>query len=98
MFNREWFFHSEPLSGRRKTRPGIEIAIENEKFKPRMKCSSENDSFVGGRMFFVRSSENDFCLISGPSRRGLEMVGEVSFFFRNITYDFADLSVIQTHI
>ena len=34
-------FQLEPLSGHRKTRPGIEFAIDNENFKPRMKISSE---------------------------------------------------------
>ena len=68
-FNRDWFFHSEPLSGRRKKQdPGLEFSSENENFKPRMDTSRENGSFVCGGMFFwfMRSSENDFFRSLGP--------------------------------
>ena len=42
------FFHSGPLSSRRKTGLGIEI------FKPRMKFSIENENFVRGNgVFFL---------------------------------------------
>ena len=67
IFNREWIFHSEPLSGRRKTRPGLKFSSENENFKPRMKISSANGSFVrGGMVFFMRSSENELFRSPGP--------------------------------
>ena len=34
--------------------PGLKFSIENENFKPRMKLSSDNGSFVRGGMFFER--------------------------------------------
>ena len=67
IFNREWFFHSGPLSGRRKTGPGIEIfnrewnfQTENEDFKREWKFRA------WGNGFFMRSSENDFFRSPGP--------------------------------
>ena len=70
IFNREWFFHSGPLSGRRKTRPEIEIfnrewnfQTENEKFKREWKFRA------WGNGFFMRSSENEFFRSPGPLGR-----------------------------
>ena len=53
MFNREWFSHSGSLSGRRKTRSGLNFSSENDNFKPRMQISSESGSFARGGMFFL---------------------------------------------
>ena len=64
MFNREWFSHSEPLSGRRKTGPGIEI------FKREWRFQTENENIVrGGMVFHVFERELTFS-ISGPSGCG----------------------------
>ena len=47
---------------------GLKYSIENEIFKPRMKTPSENENLVrGGMVFFMRSSENEFFSIPGPS-------------------------------
>ena len=71
------FFHYKPLSGLRKTGPGI------ENFKPRLKISSENENFVRGGIrvcvcvcvcvfvclfvfLITHSSENDFSRCQGP--------------------------------
>ena len=48
IFNREWFFHSEPLSGRRKTRPGIEFCKRECTCQTENEYSSENGSFMLG--------------------------------------------------
>ena len=60
-------FHSGPLSGRRKTGPGIEIfnrewmfQTENENFK------REWNFRAWGNGFFMRSSENEFFRSLGP--------------------------------
>ena len=58
------------LAAKKKQGLGLKLSIENEIFKPRMKISSENENFVrGGMVFFLfmRSSENDFFSIPGPS-------------------------------
>ena len=44
IFNRQWFSHSGPLSGRRKTGPGIGI------FNREWKFQTENENFVRGGM------------------------------------------------
>ena len=79
IFNREWNFHSRPLSGRRKTGPGIEIfnrewnfQTENEHFKREWKFRAR------GSGFFMRSSENEFFRYPGPldlSRKKWETPG-----------------------
>ena len=53
------FFHSEPLSGRRKPGPGLTFSSENENFRPRMKISSENENFKpwGNDFFHVFERE-----------------------------------------
>ena len=52
IFDREWFFQSDPSLAAEKQGLGLKFSIENEIFKPRMKISSENDFFVRGGMVF----------------------------------------------
>ena len=53
IFNRECFGNFSPSLAAEKEGPGLKFASENEYFKPRMKISSENGSFVrGGTVFF----------------------------------------------
>ena len=67
---REWFFHSEPLSGRRKTRPGIEI------FNREWKSQTENENFKREWLFHAwgnvfSSFEREWIFsISAPSGHG----------------------------
>ena len=51
--NREWRFHSEPLSGRREQGQGLKFSSENENFKPRMKISC-----VGEWLFIMKSASS----------------------------------------
>ena len=71
VFNREWNFHSGPLSGRRKTAPGIEIfnqewnfQTENENFKREWKFQA------WGNGFSMRSIQNEFFRSQGPLGMG----------------------------
>ena len=52
IFDREWFFQSDPSLAAEKQGQGLKLSIENEIFEPRMKFSSENDFFVRVGMFF----------------------------------------------
>ena len=61
------FFHSEPLSGRRKTGPGIVFSGENEISNRECKFQARMRNFMcGGNGFFMRSRENDFFRSPGP--------------------------------
>ena len=52
--SRNEIFIPGPCLTAEKQGPGLNISIENEIFKPRMKISSENENFVrGGMVFFV---------------------------------------------
>ena len=60
VFNREWLFHFEPLSGCRKTRPGIEsFILELEHLKPRMNISSEKFFFSRVWERFLQALERE---------------------------------------
>ena len=63
------FFIPSPSLAAEKQGLGLNISIENENFKPRIKLSSENVNLCVGNevFFFLRVSENYFCSISGPS-------------------------------
>ena len=52
IFDREWFFQSDPSLAAEKQGLGLKFSIENENFKPRMKISSENDFFARVGMVF----------------------------------------------
>ena len=60
------FFIPGPSLATEKQGLGLKFSIENEIFKPRMKISSENENFVRGGIFFMRSSENEFFRSPGP--------------------------------
>ena len=52
-------FIPSPSLAAEKQGPRLKFSSENEHFKPRMNISSENGSFVRGRVvFLMRSSEN----------------------------------------
>ena len=72
IFDREWFFQSDPSLAAEKQGLGLKFSIENENVEPRMKSSSENVFFVrvGMVFFFKRSSENDFFRSLGPLGSG----------------------------
>ena len=52
IFDRGWFFQSDPSLAAEGRGLGFKFSIENEIFEPRMKISSENDLFVRVGMVF----------------------------------------------
>ena len=63
IFNREWNVHSGPLSGRRKTGPGIEIFNREWHFQTENEISSENENFVRGGMAFFHAFEREWMFL-----------------------------------